>query len=126
MLMTAARFTEPWEAHLFRMLLEAEGLFAVVAFDQHASTNYSFAWALGGVRVLVVEEELEQAFAIERHCRSGGYAALLDAEFGLPALSVRREPARWYRVDVVLSCFVSLLTALIFGVVAPIRVRSGS
>lgn len=121
MLKTAATFVEPWEAHLFRMLLEAEGLFAVVAFDQHAWTNYSIAWAIGGVRVLVVEGELEQARAIERRCRAGDYKAALDAAFGSAEASPKKRDSR---LDVLFACFVSLLAVLAFGVVVPFRPRS--
>jgi len=125
MLTTAARFTEPREAHLFRMLLEAEGLFAVVAFDQHAWTNYSIAWAIGGVRVQVVEAELEQALEIERRCRAGEYRAFLEAEFD-PAdqPSPTGTAARWHRADIAFSCLISLLGTVIFGAVIPIRVGS--
>jgi hypothetical protein len=125
MLVTAARFTEPWEAHLFRMLLEAEGLFAVVAFDQHASSNYSMSWALGGVRVLVVDEELDQALAIERRCRAREYEVELNREFGITDAPASGEPMpMWYRPDILFSCFVSLLAAGVFGVVAPFRANA--
>jgi hypothetical protein len=123
MLTTAARFTEPWEAHLFRMLLEAEGLFAVVAFDQHAWTNYSIAWAIGGVRVQVVEAELEQALEIERRCHAGDYRAFLEAEFGPADPPGPTGTARWYRADIAFSCLISLLGTVIFGTVIPIRGR---
>jgi hypothetical protein len=121
-LTTAARFVEPWEAHLFRMLLEAEGLFAVVAFDQHAWNNYSISWAIGGVRVQVVKAELERALDIERRCRAGEYSAALEAEFGpldLPSRTAGSSARRG--ADIAFSCLISLLAALTFGAVIPIR-----
>jgi hypothetical protein len=122
MLTTAAQFTEPWEAHLFRMLLEAEGLFAVVAFDNHPWATYAMSWAIGGVRVLVVEEELEQARAIEERCIAGEYKALVDTEFGFRATA---EPAMppWYRPDIIAACALSLVATVVFGVPIPIRPR---
>jgi hypothetical protein len=124
MLTTVSRFTEPWEAHLFRMLLEAEGLFAIVAFNQHASSNYSIAWAIGGVRVLVVEEELEQALAIEKRCRLGEYGAAVDAEFGSTGVPIRmQDNSGWHQADVIFSYIVSLLFVAVFGAVVPIRAR---
>jgi len=122
MLTTAARFTEPWEAHLFRMLLEAEGLFAVVAFDNHVRATYAFSWAIGGVRVLVVEEELKQARAIEARCFAGEYEALVDAEFDLATPPKPALPS-WYRPDILAACVLSLLATLVFGVPIPLRAR---
>jgi hypothetical protein len=120
--MTAARFVEPWEAHLFRMLLEAEGLFAVAAFDQHAWTNYSISWAIGGVRVQVVEAELERALDIERRCRAGEYSAVIEAEFGPLDWPGRISGlSAWDRANIAFSCLISLLAALTFGAVVPIR-----
>ncbi len=124
MLTTASRFTEPWEAHLFRMLLEAEGLFAVIAFDQHATMNYSVAWAIGGVRVLVVEEELEKALDIERRCRLDEYGAVVDAVCGSFDRSIRtQDNSGWHKADVILSCIASLFFWAMFGIAVPIRPR---
>jgi hypothetical protein len=120
--MTAARFVEPWEAHLFRMLLETEGLFAVVAFDQHAWSHYSISWAICGVRVQVVEAELERALDIERRCRAGDYSAVLETEFGPLDLPSRAPgPSTWLGPNIAFSCLISLLAALTFGAVVPIR-----
>lgn len=82
MLVTVATFTEPWEAHIFRLRLEAEGMFAVVAHEHHVWANWPYAMALGGVKVQVPPSELERALAVERRCRAGDYRAELEAEFG--------------------------------------------
>ena len=119
-LRTVARFTEPWEAHMFRLLLQAEGLFAVVAFDQHASADYSMAWAIGGVRVQVTDVDWEQALEIESRCRAGDFRIALDAEAGPPELSIcPRCGSEQYESRRCTSYVVSLLTALVFGVVLP-------
>ena len=57
-LVEAARFNKPYQADLCRMFLESHGIGAVV-FD---AQSYSYAeGALVGVRVMVLEEELDQA-----------------------------------------------------------------
>ena len=122
MLKTVAEFTEPWEAHLFRTRLEAECLFAVVAFDQHVGVNYSVSWALGGVKVQVIEDELEQARAIVQRCHAGEFENVLDAEVGGQELwtcprcgaqdhTRRRSP----------SLLLSLAGTFVFGIVLPFR-----
>ena len=82
MLVTVATFTEPWEAHLFRLRLNAEGIFATVAHEHHVWANWPYAMALGGVKVQVPQSETERALAVERRCRAGDYRAELEAEFG--------------------------------------------
>ena len=57
-LVEAARFSKPYQADLCRMFLESHGIGAVV-FD---AQSYTYAeGALVGVRVMVLEEELDQA-----------------------------------------------------------------
>ena len=57
-LVEAARFNKPYQADLCRMFLESHGIGAVV-FD---AQSYTYAeGALVGVRVMVLEEELDQA-----------------------------------------------------------------
>ena len=48
------------EAHIFRLRLEAEGIFAVVAHEHHVWANWPYAMALGGVKVQVPPSELEE------------------------------------------------------------------
>ena len=126
MLRTVATFTEPWEAHLFRTLLQSEGLFAVVAFDQHVSAHYSIGWAIGAVRVQVVESEFDQARAIERRSRTGEYSTALEAEFGpegpLHCPHCNSTHCRTSRKQF----YLLPLLFLLFGVVAPVRGRTGS
>jgi hypothetical protein len=54
----AARFNKPYQAELCRMFLESWGVHAVV-FD---AQSYTYAeGALVGVRVMVLDEDLEEA-----------------------------------------------------------------
>jgi hypothetical protein len=81
-LMTVASFTEPWEAHLLRLRLQAEGICAVVAHEHLVWTIWPWALAVGGVQVLVLAEAWAQARAIATRCRAGGYSAELEQLFG--------------------------------------------
>lgn len=57
-LVEAARFSQPFQADLCRMFLESRGVEAVV-FD---SLSYAYSeGALTGIRVMVLDEDLEQA-----------------------------------------------------------------
>jgi hypothetical protein len=57
-LVEGARFTWPYQAELFRTFLESHGVGAVV-FDTH-NAGYSEG-ALVGARVMVLDEDLEEA-----------------------------------------------------------------
>lgn len=61
----AARFNRPIEAELCRMFLESHGADAVV-FD---TQSYTYAeGALVGVRVMVLDEDLDEARRVLRDC----------------------------------------------------------
>lgn len=52
------------EAHIIMGRLEAAGIKAFVFDDQMLSTNWLYAEALGGVRVMVLESQFKQAVAL--------------------------------------------------------------
>lgn len=66
MLVTLARFLDPWEAYVVRALLEAEGLPATVAHAHHAIANWPMSLALGGTAVQVPAPLLVSARAGDR------------------------------------------------------------
>jgi hypothetical protein len=82
MLVTVASFTEPWEAPLFRLRLEAEGIPATVAHEHHIWAMWPYGLALGGVKVQVPAAEEDKARAVEARCRAGDYQAELETEMG--------------------------------------------
>jgi hypothetical protein len=82
MLATIAAFRDPWEAHMFRLRLEAEDVPAVVAYEFHIGNNWLWSTALGGVRVQVPNDFAEAAFDVKSLCRTGKYRADLIEEFG--------------------------------------------
>jgi len=84
MLVTVANFTEPCEAHLFRTRLEAEGIPAFVAHEQHVGNNWPIGWALGGAKVQVLRDMADDARAVERKCIAGHYRRELLEELGEP------------------------------------------
>ncbi len=60
-LITVGRFPTAGEAHIARAMLDAYGLFAVVADDHHASMNWMILPALGGVRLQVLRRDRAEA-----------------------------------------------------------------
>lgn len=55
------RYFDPWEAHILRARLAAEGVPASVTGDQHIIANWPLSVALGGVVLQVPGEYLAQA-----------------------------------------------------------------
>lgn len=72
---TVARFTNVIEAEMAKTRLESEGIFALAADGATASVAPHLSIAIGGVRLQVREDDLEEAKAIldeERHLRPAG------------------------------------------------------
>jgi Putative prokaryotic signal transducing protein len=63
-LVTAASFSAPYEAHLAKGQLEANGIMAVIADEYTAGMNWLFSNAIGGVKVQVDKPDLEDALKI--------------------------------------------------------------
>ena len=61
MLTTVGHYFDPWEAHILRARLEAEGIPASVAGDQHIIANWPLSVALGGAALQVPNAHLAQA-----------------------------------------------------------------
>ena len=60
-LTTATTYQTPAEAHLAKSLLESEGIQAFIADEHLISMNMWYSLAAGGVKLQVLEEELEIA-----------------------------------------------------------------
>jgi hypothetical protein len=94
MLATIAAFRDPWEAHMFRLRLEAEDVPAVVAYDFHIGNNWLWSTALGGVRVQVPHDFADAAFDVKSLCRNGEISRRPDRRIwrhrrpALPALRI--------------------------------------
>lgn len=82
MLVTVASFREPWEAHLLRGRLQAEGILAFVSFDQHVGNKWFLSDALGGTKVQVSSDEIELAREVEADCRKGAFKKHLESQIG--------------------------------------------
>lgn len=82
MLVTVESFLKPWEAHLFRLRLEAEGIPAFVTHEYHISMLWPYAVALGGAKVQVPDELRQEALEIGLMCRKGVFKTLLEESFG--------------------------------------------
>ena len=63
MLATVATFIDPTDAHILRARLEAEGIPACVVNEHHVRLNWFQAMALGGARVQVAAENVEEVLA---------------------------------------------------------------
>ncbi|MGH9768185.1 MAG: DUF2007 domain-containing protein [Blastocatellia bacterium] len=61
---TVASFSAPYEAHLAKGLLEANGIMAVIADEYTAGMNWLLSNAIGGVKVQVDKTDLEDALKI--------------------------------------------------------------
>ena len=81
-LFIAARYLDPMEAHTARGCLLAAGIPAVVADDNHIQANQLMSTALGGVRVMVPEEYLQQSTEVLAALSRGDFALADDADVG--------------------------------------------
>ena len=80
--MTVESFLKPWEAHLFRLRLEAEGIPAFVTHEFHISMVWPYVLALGGAKVQVPSELHQEALEIQLMCITGNFKTLLEESFG--------------------------------------------
>lgn len=81
-LATLAKFLDPWEAYVVRARLEAEGIPATVAFVNHAIADWPISLALGGSRVQVPVNFLEQARGILAAYQAGSLEDELNEVIG--------------------------------------------
>ncbi len=86
MLVTLARFLDPWEAYIVQARLQADGIPATVAFAHHAIVNWPMAVALGGTAVQVPSGCLTQASKILSQYQTGA----LESEL-LEVIGSQRE-----------------------------------
>ncbi len=82
MLVTVARFRDPWEAAMFRGRLEAEDIPAFVIHQHHVGMIWSWSRALHGVKVQVLRDDAAEAGKVMARCLSGAYSAELLELFG--------------------------------------------
>jgi Putative prokaryotic signal transducing protein len=107
-MITIATFTVPEDAHLFRMFLESQGIESFIFDENFIQLFWHYSNAIGGVRVVVDEDDAEEAEAAYQEymssLRSGPYpeqpvrawpaVALLTLIFGLPLLLFGRQLAK--------------------------------
>ena len=74
-------FEFPWEAEIIRSLLESEGIQAFVFDAGHVQLNWAISNAVGGVRVMVNPQDLEQSKEIVQAWRAGDMEQALEDEF---------------------------------------------
>lgn len=100
---TVARFETPEQAHLLRSYLEAEGISSHV-FDEYViQWFWYYSGAMGGVRVVVANENYSQAAAV--------YQAYLDRQMSDPTELTVARGGLW----VVLLSLITNVPALFFG-----------
>jgi hypothetical protein len=79
---TVASFRDPWEAHMLRARLAAEGIPATVAFEYHIGNNWLWSYGLGCTKVQVPNSRLDEALKIESDSRAGILLEELRAALG--------------------------------------------
>ena len=80
-MITIARYSFPYEAHIAKAKLESEGIVAFVADEHTINANWIYSDALGGVRLQVPAQNVERAVEmLEFDC-----SEQLDAEIPVDA-----------------------------------------
>jgi hypothetical protein len=90
MLTTIGRYLNPWEAHVLRGRLEAEGIPAFVTNDGHAMAAFPLSYALGGAALQVPTSRVDEARAVLGDYESGALEEDLRAETGAEAPKCER------------------------------------
>lgn len=73
-------FTSPWEAHIARGRLEAEGIPASVIGEHHVGAYWPMSQALGGVRLMVPESMASAAVSLLQSVREGEFQIALEEQ----------------------------------------------
>jgi hypothetical protein len=89
-LITVVHFRDPWDAHIFRGRLEADGVPAFVTDDIVIGMRWYLSLAFGGVRVQVPNAYAARAAQILEDAESGTFEAELVEVFG--DIDLRRCP----------------------------------
>ena len=104
-MITIAKFIKSEDAYLFRSFLEAQGIASYI-YDEHVSQWFwAHTQALGGIRVVVADEDVEQAEAlyvqydksmkstpfVESPVRAWPIMALASLFFGFPVMLFGRK-----------------------------------
>lgn len=122
LLVTVASYTSPWEAHLAKGRLTAEGIQASIPHEHHVSLHWPISFALRGVRVQVHNSQVERACEVIQSVIRGDYEAPyrndLEANPGgiCPSCESNRIESRLPRSLVVLDFMVLLLFMVIFPI----------
>ena len=82
MLVTVAKFLDPWEAYVVQARLAADGIPATVAFANHAIVNWPMSLALGGTPVQVPPNFVAQASEILSNYQVGALEDELNEAIG--------------------------------------------
>jgi hypothetical protein len=119
MIATIGRFLDPWEAHVIRARLEAEGIPANLAFDNHSIANWPFSLALGGTAVQVPVAFYEQALEVVHAYRSGLLEQDLLTETGIESEHCAKCGSTDFRRTIptkqrTLALFLGLFTSALF------------
>ncbi len=106
-----ATYLHVWEAEIARGLLESEGIPAVLADEHIVRMNWSYALAVGGIRLLVPFESAEAARAVLERQRGGEFEQALEREYDIAptvcgrcgSRSLRPVHSIWWIVLLVVS-----------------------
>jgi len=79
---TVARYLVPTDAHVVCGCLQAAGIQAIVIDDQYVQSNMLLAPAIGGVRVLVPEQDLALAQEVLEAFERGDFELRDDEDVG--------------------------------------------
>ncbi len=123
-----AGFLSAREAHIFKTRLEASNIGAFIQGEDFVNMYWPFAMAIGGVRVYVVEADLECAHAVIADCLAGRYRRELEAEFGdlddtkCPRCGSASFKSRSSRLDMAMLAATFFLSGIIFPARARVHV----
>lgn len=84
-LVEIANYTDPLDANILKARLDAEGISAYIANENHIQMNWLYSQALGGARVMVQAEDAEQAAELVEQLNNGDLAIADDDSDAYPA-----------------------------------------
>lgn len=121
MLVTLARFVDPWEAQVVRARLAADGIPASVAYAHHAVAYWPMSLALGGTAVQVPATFLDRSRTLYSDYETGTLENELHAELGTSRETCPRCGSSDFKRT--MAWHKRLLAILIVLVLAPFPAR---